>query len=358
MQSGGRTESILMSLPPMVVWRYDYRPEPGSPEAELYDHYLGASIGIVVFPEDGDSVEMLLKNADAAMYRAKEAGRNRFEFFGEQLNDKSRRRIGLERDLREAFYSRRLTLCYQPQFDLQNGSISGAEALLRWDHPEEGSIAPGEFISMAEESGLILEIGAWVIEQACRDLCEIVDGGLHPGPMSINVSARQLRDASFVEQVMEPIRRFGIHPGYLQLEVTETTVAQNRDTAISILETLRAEGVRIAIDDFGTGYSSLSYLQQMPFDVIKIDKTFIQTIGTGSTSDNICRTIIKMAEELGKKSIAEGVENNEQLRFLRASGCDYIQGFFYSEALPQSEFVAFVSKQDFHTQRRKALEIL
>ncbi len=322
------------------------------------DHYLSASIGIVIFPEDGDSVEMLLKNADSAMYRAKDAGRNRFEFFSEQLNDESRRKISLERDLRAAFYSGKLDLCYQPQFDAHTGDISGAEALLRWEHPEEGAISPDEFIPMAEESGLIVELGAWVIEQACRDLCEVIDGGLHPGPMSINVSARQLRESSFVNQVMEPIRRFGIHPGYLQLEVTETTVAQNRDKAISILETLRSEGVRIAIDDFGTGYSSLSYLQQMPFDVIKIDKSFIQQIGTGTTSDNICRTIIRMAEELGKKSIAEGVESDEQLEFLRKNGCDSIQGFFYSEALTQNEFLSFVGKQDFHTQRRKALEIL
>jgi len=322
------------------------------------DHYLGASIGIVVFPEDGDSVELLLKNADSAMYRAKDAGRNRFEFFSEQLNDESRRRIGLERDLRAAFYSRKLELRYQPQFDVHTGEICGAEALLRWEHPEEGALSPEEFIPMAEESDLIVEIGEWVLERACKDLCEIIDGGMHPGPMSINVSARQLRESSFINHVMEPIRRFGIHPGYVQLEVTETTVAQNRDTAIRILEALRAEGVRIAIDDFGTGYSSLSYLQQMPFDVIKIDKSFIQQIGTGSTSDNICRTIIRMAEELGKKSIAEGVETDDQLEFLRKNGCDSVQGFFYSEALSQTEFVSFVGKQDYHTQRRKALEIL
>jgi len=322
------------------------------------DHYLGASIGIVIFPEDGDSVEMLLKNADSAMYRAKDAGRNRFEFFSEQLNDESRRKIDLERELREAFLGRRLEVCYQPQFDVSTGTISGAEALLRWKREDGSQVLPDDFIPMAEESGLIVEIGAWVIEQACKDLCEIVDSGLHPGPMSINVSARQLRESSFVNQVMGPINRFGIHPGYVQLEVTETTVAQNRDTAIKILETLRAEGVRIAIDDFGTGYSSLSYLQQMPFDVIKIDKSFIQQIGAGATSDNICRTIIRMAEELGKKSIAEGVEHDEQVSFLKQNGCDFIQGFFYSGALPQHEFLEFVSKEDFHTQRRKALEIL
>ena len=322
------------------------------------DHYVSASIGIVMFPDDGGSVETLLKNADAAMYRAKDAGRSRFEFFSERLNAESRRKIGLERDLRDAFHTRDLMVYYQPQFDIKTGNISGAEALLRWNHPDEGEVSPDEFIALAEETGLIVEIGGWVLEQACADLCQLLDSGLHPGPMSINVSAMQLRDAEFHHTVMNPIRRFGIHPGYVQLEVTETAVAQNRDTAIELLESLRDEGVRVAIDDFGTGYSSLSYLQQMPFDVIKIDKSFVQRIGDGIKSDRICRTIIRMAQELEKKSIAEGVETLEQLDFLRNNGCHYVQGYHYSHALSQGEFVEFVAKQDFHTQRRKALEIL
>ncbi|MBT8067727.1 MAG: EAL domain-containing protein [Gammaproteobacteria bacterium] len=321
------------------------------------DHYVSASIGIVVYPDDGDSVEMLLKNADAAMYRAKEAGRNRFEFFSERLNAESRRKISLERELRAAFHAQQLTVRYQPQFDIATGRISGAEALLRWQHAVEGHISPDEFIPLAEESGLILDLGAWVIEQACSDLSELLAQGLHPGPMSINVSARQLRDQSFVNTVMTPIRQFGIHPGFIQLEVTETTVAQNRDTATHILDELRTYGVRVAIDDFGTGYSSLSYLQQMPFDVIKIDKSFVQAIGTSVASNNICRTIIKMAAELGKKSIAEGVESREQVDFLHEGGCDYIQGHFYSKPLRREDFLTFLGKQDFHTQRRKALEL-
>ncbi len=322
------------------------------------DHYVSASIGIVLFPEDGDSVETLLRNADAAMYRAKDAGRSCFEFFSKRLNAESRRKIGLERDLRRAFYNGSIEVHYQPQFEIATGEIAGAEALLRWSHDEEGPISPDEFVPLAEESGLIVELGAWVVERACEDLSGILDLGLHPGPVSINVSARQLREAGFRRAVMEPIRRFGINPGYLQLEVTETAVAQNRDTAIALLETLRNEGVRVAIDDFGTGYSSLSYLQQMPFDVIKVDKSFVDRIGTSVTSDNICRTIIRMAEELGKKSIAEGVETREQLDFLRENHCDFVQGFFYSRPLSRDRFIEFVEKQDFHTKRRKALEIL
>jgi diguanylate cyclase (GGDEF)-like protein len=322
------------------------------------DHYLSASIGIAMFPDDGATVETLLKNADAAMYRAKDAGRGRFEFFNKRLNAESRRKIGIERDLRAAFYSGDLDVKYQPQFDIVTGIISGAEALIRWTHAEQGPISPAEFIPLAEDSELIVDIGSWVLERACEDLCAILDKGLHPGPVSINVSGRQLADSHFAKAVMNPIRKFGIYPGYIQLEVTETAVAQNRDKAVTILQSLREQGVRIAIDDFGTGYSSLSYLQQMPFDVIKIDKSFIDRIGSSVTSDNICRTIIKMAEQLGKKSIAEGVEEQSQLDFLKTSGCDFVQGFYYSRALPMVEFVRFIEKQDFHTQRRKALEII
>jgi len=322
------------------------------------DHFVGASIGIVMFPEDGDSVETLLKNADAAMYRAKEAGRARFEFFSKKLNAESRRKIGLERDLRAAYYNNQLEVYYQPQFDITTGVISGAEALLRWEHGEEGFISPAEFVPLAEDSNLIVDIGRWVIEQTCRDLQRILRMGFHPGIVSINVSTRQLREARFISDVLEPLKRFDIHPGYLQLEVTETTVAQNRDTAIDLLKELRGEGVRVAIDDFGTGYSSLSYLQQMPFDVIKIDKSFVDRIGADEPSDHICRTIINMAHELGKKSIAEGVEKRDQLDFLKNNKCDFVQGYIYSKPLTKEDFVAFIEKQDFHTQRRKALEIV
>ena len=292
------------------------------------------------------------------MYRAKEAGRGRFEFFSKSLNAESRRKIEIERDLRSALHEQELEVFYQPQIDIVTGNICGAEALLRWTHRKLGPISPAEFIPLAEDSDLIVEIGSWVIQRVCSDLAEILERSLHPGAVSINVSGRQLADTRFIKAVMEPIREHNFNPGYIQMEVTETVVAQNRDRAITILQTLRDEGLRVAIDDFGTGYSSLSYLQQMPFDVIKIDKSFIDRIGSSEDSDNICCTIIKMAEQLGKKSTAEGVETKSQFDFLRRNGCNVVQGYYYSKPLPRDEFLCFIEKQDFHTQRRKALEIL
>jgi len=322
------------------------------------EHFVAASIGIAMYPDDGDSAETLLKNADSAMYRAKDAGRGRFEFFSESLNAESHRKIGLEKDLRVAFHNAELELYYQPQFEFSTGNISGAEALLRWKHTQDGAISPSEFVPLAEASSLIVDIGRWVLRRSCSDLAQLLSQGLHPGPMSINVSARQLRDAGFVNDVLSALHDHDIHPGYLQLEVTETTVAENKDTAIGILNSLRAHGVRVAIDDFGTGYSSLSYLQQMPFDVIKIDMSFVKLIGVDDASDNICRTIIRMAHELDKEVIAEGVETEQQRRFLTANKCDFGQGYSYAKPMSPGEFLAFIGKQDFHTQRRKALEIV
>ena len=322
------------------------------------DHFLSVSIGIAVFPDDGTTVETLLKNADAAMYRAKDSGRNRFDFFSHQLNAESRRKISIERDLRVAFQSGDLEIHYQPQFDIYSNEVSGAETLLRWHHPKKGAISPGEFVPLAEDSELIVEIGEWVIQRACEDLRVLLQRDLHPGAISINASARQLADSSFRDAVLLPMHRSGINPAYMQLEVTETTVAQNKDIAVAVLQSLRDAGVRVALDDFGTGYSSLSYLEQMPFDAIKIDKSFVDRIGSSTTSDNICRTIIRMAEQLGKKSIAEGVETMAQLDFLKVAKCDCVQGYYFSRPLPFDQFLKFVQKQDFHTQRRKALEIV
>lgn len=322
------------------------------------DHFLGASIGIVVFPDDGDSAETLLKNADSAMYSAKSAGRCRFEFFSQSLNAQSRRKIELERDLRSAFENEELELHYQPQFDTTTSVMCGAEALLRWRRGDAGFVSPAEFIPLAEDSNLIVDIGRWVIRRACKDLRIILDKGLHPGTMSINVSARQLKEPAFVGDIFGPLAEFEIDPRNLHVEVTETAVAENRDIAIALLTEIRNNGVQIALDDFGTGYSSMGYLQQLPFDVIKIDQTFVSCIGESDTSDSICRTIIKMADELGKRSIAEGVENADQMQFLARNGCDIVQGYHLSMPLTFDDLLKFMEKQDFHTQRREALELV
>lgn len=322
------------------------------------NHFVGASIGIVVFPDDGESVETLLKNADAAMYRAKEAGRARFEFFNHELNAEGRRKIELERELRAALGRNQLQLYYQPQFHLDSGELSGAEALLRWRHESLGDVSPAEFVPLAEESDLIVEIGNWVADRCARDLRKLLDAGLHPGPVAINVSARQLRDERLARSLFQALTLNDIQPANVRIEVTETAVAQNRDTAIELLANLRKKGIRIAIDDFGTGYSSLSYLQNMPYDEIKIDKSFVDLIDKGETAANICRTIIRMAHELGKTSVAEGVESQAQVNFLRDSGCDVVQGYFYAKPMAFDEFVAFIGTMDLHTHRRKALELV
>jgi len=323
---------------------------------ENTSHYLGASIGVVVFPEDGDSVETLLRNADDAMYRAKDAGRSCFEFFSQKLNSESRRKIELERDLRAALAAQELELYYQPQFEINSGAVCGAEALVRWRHQQLGSISPDEFIQIAEDTGIIVELGNWVLEQACADMRSLILRGLHPGELSVNVSARQLGDPNFATTVFDILRRFDIRPEYLVLEITETAVAQNRDTVVVLLNELRSAGIRIAIDDFGTGYSSLSYLQHLPFDILKIDKSFIELLLTDKHSEKICRTIIMMATELEKQTVGEGVETASQAEFLSSNGCGKVQGHLYSRPLPRPDFIKFIENQDAHTQRRRTLE--
>ena len=322
------------------------------------DHFLSASIGIVVVPDDGSGVELLMKNADAAMYRAKEAGRATFEFFNADLNADGRRRIELERDLRFAIRKGQLSLVYQPQYAIDDDSMSGCEALMRWTHPDHGVVSPEEFIALAEETGLIVDLGKWLVEQACADFRELLDSGTTLKEMSLNVSARQLRDDEFVAHVNETLQHFDISPSLITLEVTETVVAHNKDVVVSLLESLRQTGIRIAIDDFGTGYSSLSYLQNLPFDIVKIDKSFVEKIEVDHSSANICTTIIKMAHELGKIVVAEGVETPQQFEFLENHDCEIIQGYIYSRPLSLQHLRVLIEKLDRHTQRRRALKVL
>ena len=298
--------------------------------------FISASIGISIFPNDGGSVTELLKNADMAMYHAKDMGRDNMQFFTDSMNREAVQLMELENDLRHALNRQEMTLHYQPQYDTASGNAIGAEALLRWNHPERGMISPGIFIPIIEDTGMIVPIGQWVLEEACRNF---VRWQAHPNfplqRIAVNVSARQFRSDDFIGEVKDIIIRTGIRPEQLELELTESILMEDVDGAMEILRGLRAMGVRTAIDDFGTGYSSLNYLKQFPVDTLKIDRSFIQNLPSNNDDAQISRTIIAMGHNLGMGIIAEGVETPDQLSFLRQAQCEEVQGFYFSK--PRSE---------------------
>ncbi len=314
-------------------------------EANGHEHMIGASVGISVFPDDGDDHDVLIRNADAALNRVKGAGRGRFEYFSERLNKVSRRRLTLERGLRVAIDAGELRLYYQPQFLLSNGKLHGAEALLRWRHKTLGDISPAEFIPIAEQSDLIFDISDWVMDQACRDIRRFSDQGLDCKTISVNVSGRQLQDRRLTTMVGDVLARHDVDPGMIKLEITETAIANNIDVAVETLTFLRDRGVKIAMDDFGTGFSSLSYLSEMPFDYLKIDQSFVRAIGNKKNANNICRAIITMAHELGKAIIAEGIETREQESFMKDYRVQIGQGYLFCKPLPRKDFRRIVESQ-------------
>ena len=293
---------------------------------------ISCSLGISVFPSHGSDGEALIKNADAAMYCAKDRGRNNFQFFTEDMNAEVVQRLTLENSLRLALDKRELFLVYQPQMDIATGKITGLEALLRWQHPKLGLVPPDKFIRIAENSGLIMPIGEWVLRTACAQSRKWQDEGLRP-VVSINVSAVQFRQAGFCELIGRVLRETGLAPQYLELELTESLLLSNADTMFSVLQNLRTMGLKLAIDDFGTGYSSLSYLRQFPVNKLKIDRSFIRDVVVNPDDAAITNAIIGMAKSLSLKVIAEGVETEAQMSFLRAHQCDEIQGYYYSKPL-------------------------
>ncbi len=303
---------------------------------------LTISAGISLYPRDGDNGETLLKNADAAMYRAKELGRNTFHFFTEELNARVMERLTLEGDLRRALERNELRLHYQPQVSLASGRITGFEALLRWQHPQQGLVAPGRFIALAEETGLIVPIGAWVLQTACEQFRAWQRAGLAPELMSVNVSARQFRETSFRAAIAGVLERSGIGPECLEIEITESTIMLDPRGARELLTELRALGVKVALDDFGTGYSSFSQLKHFPFSRIKIDQSFVEGVAEKPEDAAIVRTIIAMAQGLGLNVIAEGVETAAQLAFLRRHGCNCMQGYLFSKPLPADQAEALL----------------
>jgi EAL domain-containing protein (putative c-di-GMP-specific phosphodiesterase class I) len=296
-----------------------------------------------MFPDDGNDPDSLLKNADAAMYHAKEQGRNNLQFYSEQLSARNLARVTMERELRAAVdCGDQFELHFQPQIDLRDQSVVGVEGLLRWHHPERGIVSPGLFVPIAEDTRLIVPIGTWVIEEACRQARRWAEAGVGPLRVSINLSAAQIQERGFVELVAAALAESGVPPELLELEITETMMMVDPEDTVTKLNGLKQLGVHLAIDDFGTGYSSLAYLKRFPFDRLKIDQAFIRDIANDADDEAIVTAIIAMARSLGVEVVAEGVETTQQLEFLRQHGCDLIQGYLYSRPLPVVDFAPWL----------------
>jgi EAL domain-containing protein (putative c-di-GMP-specific phosphodiesterase class I) len=300
---------------------------------------VSPSIGISIFPQDGADAEALVEGADAAMYRAKDRGRNTFEIFSPTLRSEANERLALEASFRKALTEEELVLHYQPKVDLRTGRITGAEALVRWNHPEQGLLYPGVFVPMAEQTGQVVALGEFVIAAACEQLEAWRDAKLGDLRVAVNVSARQLRHG-LAEFVSRALRETQLAGRCLDLELTESAALESLDLTVKELEDLRSIGVTCSIDDFGTGYCGLSYLSRLPIDALKIDRSFITALADGP--DTIVAAIISLGHSLGLKVIAEGVETGDQLAYLARRGCDEMQGYLFSKPLPADEFAALV----------------
>lgn len=296
------------------------------------------TIGVSVYPDDGLDAETLIKNADIAMYQAKENGRQNYQFFKPAMNVRAVERQSIEEGLRRALERREFALHYQPIINLRTGAIAGAEALIRWTHPSRGPVSPARFIPVAEDCGLILPIGKWVLREACKQARAWVVAGLPLATMAVNISAMEFRDENFLEGVFAVLKDTGLDPGSLELELTESVLMKRAQSTASVLQTLRARGVQLAVDDFGTGYSSLSYLRKFPIDALKIDQSFIRQITTAPDETTIVTAVISMGRSLKLRVVAEGVETQQELAFLQAHHCDEAQGFYFSRPVLPRQF--------------------
>ena len=303
-----------------------------------HDLHVTISIGVSVYPDDGLDAETLIKNADTAMYQAKEDGRHSYQFFKPAMNVRAVERQSIEESLRRALERREFALHYQPRINLKTLAITGAEALIRWTHPTRGLVSPGQFIPIAEDCGLILPIGKWVLREACKQARAWLDAGLPLGTVAVNISAIEFREENFLEGVFAILKDTGLDPSSLELELTEGVLMKHADSTALLLEALRARGVRVAVDDFGTGYSSLSYLRKFPIDALKIDQSFVRQITTVADETTIVTAVISMGRSLKLRIVAEGVETEAQLAFLQAHECDEAQGYYFSRPVPPQQF--------------------
>jgi diguanylate cyclase (GGDEF)-like protein len=312
---------------------------------QKYELYATSSIGISLYPNDSEDEDVLLRSADTALYRAKDAGKNNYQFYTADMNTRAFEFLLLESGLRKALDNDELVVYYQPVINLEDKKLIGMEALLRWKHPEKGMVSPADFIPLAEETGLIESIGEWVLRAACAQNKKWQDAGYPPVTMSVNMSARQFNKKNVVEIIGEILEETGLRPEYFCIEITESIIMKDVESTITKLNQLHKMGISLSIDDFGTGYSSLNYLKLFPIDNLKIDRSFVFNITSDSTDAAIAASVILLAHSMSLKVTAEGVETNEQLEMLRRQGCDYVQGFLFSRPIAAEEFTPFFASR-------------
>lgn len=313
-------------------------------EKPYVDIYLTVSMGIAVIPEDGNEYESLLKNADIAMYEAKQDGKNKHAFFNKEMKNKLLKEYSLQKELRTALDKNEMYVVYQPKVSLRKGVVKGFEALVRWNNEKFGEISPGSFIPLAEKSRMIILIGSFVLEEACKKIKYLSDNGYKDFNIAVNLSEIQFQDGNFVNQLKEMIEKYEISPNNLELEITESMFMKSFKNNLAILEQIKKMGISIALDDFGTGYSSLSYLTKLPIDILKIDRSFIIDLCNNFKEKCMVESIISLSHKLHIKVVAEGVEEKEQVNYLKAIACDYVQGFFYSKPKPFNEVENMLDK--------------
>jgi diguanylate cyclase (GGDEF)-like protein len=320
-----------------------------------HEVFIAASMGIAKYPDDGSSVIDLIRDADAAMYHAKRSGGNTYTRFKPELTQPSIERLMTRSKLKRAFERNELLVRYQPRYELETGKVVGAEALVRWQLPDRGIILPADFIPLAEENDLIIQIGEWVLDRVCEDFRYWQRSVASPGRVSVNLSLRQLRQRDFIHRIAGILRSYEVSPTSLELEITETTLMENPARTIRILDELYAQGLHLAIDDFGTGYSSLSALQKFPINTLKIDQSFVRDVATSLDDATIVGTIIQMGNSLNMDVVAEGVETEEQLNYLQHLGCAFVQGLLFGEPMSADDYLDLVLSQAEGTDKYRAL---